>query len=755
MTPQQYRLPFKLSTLALAVSATLPLTAVHAETEKELTTVEVHGQERSAYKVDKASSVKLTQPIADTPKSITIISGDLLKEQGVTNLNDALRNVAGVSTFGGGEGGGGIISANDRVTIRGFDSSSNIYLDGIRDVAGYNRDLFNYENVEVIKGASGSLDGRSTGGGSVNLSTKRARLDSFGSVTTSYDTLDTKRIALDANQEIGTNSAGRLNLLYSDGGDTFDNGIENYETLGAGGSLLFKLGNKTTLHTDVFLMKQDNTPLLGLPFVTKDASQGYTDTTTNVFYPGNGMPEGPIASGRRDENFLVSGRDYEKVDTQMYTVELSHIVSDNLTVRSQSRYGQNDKDSVLSRAWWGKKGNVGLLDATYTQAIDQENKLFVTQLDALINFEFAGMRHDLVAGIEYANEKRTTYNHDDSGYVYTDVNGNDVTGAAFIDPRDPAGTAITVTGKAVRDGSAEKSDANTAALYLFDTVRLHEKLILDANLRYEDYSLEGSGKRRGRGNSRIDIDGKVDTSYLSGGVALTYKPVENGSVYLGYSDSKQPSNADLQIDDEGYINKLKPQTAKTVELGSKWELFDQRLLLTGAVFQTEKTVFDTETDVNNVSRTYLAGEQRARGFELSATGAITEDLSLLASYTKLKTKVTKDFTAQAEGLGLQSSPEDTANLWLSYKTLSDALVLGAGLNYNSGETFWRRDTAYYVVDSYVTSNLMASYAATDALKLQFNINNLTDKDYVTDYSAKGHFMASAPRSYMLGLTYDF
>lgn len=754
MTPQHSKIPFKLSTLALAVSATLPLTAVQAETEKELSTVEVHGQELSPYKVDRASSVKLTQPIADTPKSITIISGDLLKEQGVTNLNDALRNVAGVSTFGGGEGGGGIISANDRVTIRGFDSSSNIYLDGIRDVAGYNRDLFNYENVEVIKGASGSLDGRSTGGGSVNLSTKRARLDSFGSVSTSYNTLDTKRVALDANQEFGTNSAGRLNLLYSDGGDTFDNGIENYETLGAGGSLLFKLGENTSLHTDVFLMKQDNTPLLGLPFVTKEASQGYTDTSTNAVYSGNGLPEGPIARGRRDENFLVSGRDYEKVDTQMFTVELSHIVNNNLTVRSQSRYGQNDKDSVLSRAWWGKEANVGLLDATYTQAIDQENQLFVTQLDALINFETAGMRHDLVAGIEYADETRTSFNQDESGYVYADINGNVLTNP-YIDPRDPAATAINVTGKAFRDGTSEKSVGTTAAVYLFDTVRLHEKLILDANIRYENYELKGSGKRRGRNNSRIDIAGKVDSSYLSGGLALTYKPVENGSFYIGYSDSKQPSNADLQIDTSGAVNQLKPQTAKTVELGSKWELLDDRLLLTGAVFQTEKTVLDTETDVNNVSRTYLAGEQRARGYELSATGALTEDLSLLVNYTKLKTKVTKDFTAQAEGLGLQSSPEDTASMWLSYKTLSDALVVGAGLNYNSGETFWRRDIAYYVVDSYVTSNLMASYAATDSLKLQFNINNLTDKDYVTDYSAKGHFMASAPRNYMLGLTYNF
>lgn len=754
MTTHASRPPFKLSTLALAVSATLPLASAHADTEKELSTVEVRGQAATPYKVDEASSVKLTQPIADTPKSISIISGDVLKEQGVTSLNDALRNVGGVSTFGGGEGGGGIISANDRVTIRGFDSSSNIYLDGIRDVAGYNRDLFNYENVEVIKGASGSLDGRSTGGGSVNLSTKRARLDSFGSVSTSYDTLDTKRIALDANQELGTNAAGRLNLLYSDGGDTFDNGIENYETLGAGGSLLFNLGSKTTLHTDVFLMKQDNTPLLGLPFVTERASQGYTDSDTNTDYSGNGLPEGPIASSRRDENFLPSGRDYEEIDTQMFTVELNHAVNNNLTIRNQTRYGKNDKDAVLSRAWWGKKSNAGMLDASFTQIIDQENELFVTQLDALVNFEFAGMRHDLVAGIEYANEKRTTYNHDVSGYKYTDVNGNDVTGNAYIDPTDPAGTAIRVTGKAVRDGTAEDSDANTAALYLFDTIRLHDKLVLDANLRYEDYSLKGSGKRRGRGNSRIDIDGKVDTSYLSGGVALTYKPVDNGSFYLGYSDSKQPSNADLQVDKTGEVNELKPQTAKTVELGSKWELFDQRLLLTGAVFQTEKTVLDTE-QVNNVRKTYLAGEQRARGFELSATGAITDDLSVLASYTKLKTKVTKDLTEQAEGLGLQSSPEDAANLWLSYKALNDALVVGAGVNYNSGETFWRKNKAYYVVDSYVTSNLMASYAATDSLKLQFNINNLTDKDYVTDYSAKGHFMASAPRNYMLGLTYDF
>lgn len=755
MTPNHSKLPFRISTLALAVSAALPLTAVHADTEKELSPVEVRGQALSPYKVDKASSVKLTQPVADTPKSISIISGDVLKEQGVTSLNDALRNVAGVSTFGGGEGGGGIISANDRVTIRGFDSSSNIYLDGIRDVAGYNRDLFNYENIEVIKGASGSLDGRSTGGGSVNLSTKRARLDSFSSVSTSYDTLDTKRVAIDTNQEFGTNSAGRLNLLYSDGGDTFDNGIENYETLGAGGSLLFKLGERTTLHTDLFLMKQDNRPLLGLPFVTERASQGYTDSDTNTTYSGNGLPEGPIATGRRDENFLSSGRDYEEIDTQMVTVELNHTVNNNLTIRSQSRYGKNDKDSVLSRAWWGKGNEAGLLDASFTQIIDQENALFVTQLDALVNFEIAGMRHDLVAGIEYADENRTTYNHDVSGYKYTDVNGNDVTGNAYIDPTDPAGTAINVTGEAVRDGTSEKSDATTAALYLFDTVRLHEKLMLDANLRYEDYALKGSGKRRGRGNSRDPINGKVDTSYLSGGVALTYKPVENGSVYLGYSDSKQPSNADLQIDKTGEVNELKPQTAKTVELGSKWELFEQRLLLTGAVFQTEKTVLDTETDVNNVRRTFLAGEQRARGFELSATGAITDDLSVLASYTKLKTKVTKDFTAQAEGLGLQSSPEDTASLWVSYKTLSDALVLGAGLNYNSGETFWRRNTAYYEVDSYVTSNLMASYAATDKLKLQFNVNNLTDTDYVTDYSAKGHFMASAPRNYMLGLTYDF
>ena len=158
----------------------------------------------------------------------------------------------------GGEGGGGVVSASDKVTIRGFDARSNIYVDGIRDIAGYSRDTFNYEAVEVIKGGSGSLDGRSTGGGSVNLATKRARLEDFGAVSGRYDSFENARVTLDYNKKLSENVAGRLNLLYSDGGDFFDNGVEEYQTTGVAGSLLYKVNEATDINLDVFVMEQDN-----------------------------------------------------------------------------------------------------------------------------------------------------------------------------------------------------------------------------------------------------------------------------------------------------------------------------------------------------------------------------------------------------------------------------------------------------------------------------------------------------------------
>jgi len=171
---------FKKSSLHLAIGvaiATCTLTVQATENVKELAVTKVQDKKANQYKVDKVATHKISTDLIDTPKTITVISSDVLDDQGVTSFAEALRNVSGVSTFGAGEGGGGNITTNDKLTIRGFSANDSIYIDGIRDLSTYSRDLFNYEQIEISKGANSSIAGTVTSGGSVNLVTKRANTD--------------------------------------------------------------------------------------------------------------------------------------------------------------------------------------------------------------------------------------------------------------------------------------------------------------------------------------------------------------------------------------------------------------------------------------------------------------------------------------------------------------------------------------------------------------------------------------------------
>lgn len=738
---------WKKQALALAITAAIPSAGLMAEEVRQLPTSKASAEAEEGYKVDKSSSVKLTQPIAKTPKTIDVVSGETLQDQGVTSLTDALRNVSGVSTFGGGEGGGGVVSANDKVTIRGFDARSSIYVDGIRDVAGYNRDLFNYEQVEVTKGASGSLDGRNTGGGSVNLVTKRAKLDDFGSVGASYDTADTKRVTLDGNKQLSDDTAARINLLYSNGGDALDNGVENYKTVAGAASVLFQASEQTSMTLDAMVMKQDNVPVLGLPFIKE----------TNA--ASTGMAEGPIDSSRWDEYFGVKGRDYEKVNTKMLTFTVNHDVNDFISVRSQTRFGKNDKESVLSRPWWGsltgdndEYDDTGLMRLDISQNLDQSNKLFVSQLDTTIALGSDDFTQDIVIGAEYAREDRTNYGvTGDFTYTGGIASSNPERTDVLFDPTVTNGAdSIRATGGLVRNGNDTIGKSTTLSLYAFDTLKFGEQFQVDLNLRFDKFKIEGDSC--GRGGCTENVDASANT--FSYGAAFSWLPTDNGNIYLGYANAQQPPGTDLALSNNVGRNALDPEESKTLELGTKWELLDERLMLSAAIFKTTKTVTDSEGRGTS-AQYYLTGEQESSGFELSAVGQLSDSVSLTTSYTSLDTEVTEDRTAEAEGLGLQGSPDDTASLWLSYTGMDDRLTLGAGGNYNSGETFWRRNTAYYTVDAYTVWSAMAAYQATDALKLQVNIDNLTDEEYVTDYSAKGHFKPGNPRSIKGSLTYNF
>ena len=178
-------------------------------------------------------------------------------------------------------------------------------------------------------------------------------------------------------------------------------------------------------------------------------------------------------------------------------------------------------------------------------------------------------------------------------------------------------------------------------------------------------------------------------------------------------------------------------------------MFDGDLQLAAAYFVTSKTVKDRDDE----GVTYLSGEQEAKGFEFNANGMINENFSILAGYTHQNTEVTKDFSADKVGNGLSAAPEDTANLWLEYQ--QEQLTFALGTQYSSGNTYWRRDRAFYETGSITLIQMMAAYQINNALSVQFNVDNLTDKEFVNDYSARGHFRPGSPRVMKLSMNYVF
>lgn len=732
----------KVSFLTKAVTTALATGAFFAQAEQQdnLEVIEVHGQ-NNKYQVEKSSNHKIATDILDTAKTIAVLPSELLQDQGVTTLNDALRNVAGVSTFGAGEGGGGNVTTSDKITLRGFSANGSIYIDGVRDLAGYSRDMFNTEMVEVSKGANSSINGKGTSGGAVNLVTKKANFYNAHASQLSYDEAERLRLTQDSNVKLSEQAAVRLNLLYQQGGDPQDNGVEDYKTLAVAPAVTWQANEQLTLNADALIMSQDNTPMLGLPYINDDAAAQLN------------LQAGPLSSDLWNGYYGIAARDFEEVDVALATLVANYQLSENSLIRNQTRIGQTATKSVLARPMLKRERDPDTrlytyfneVDLTPVRALDEEFSLVVNQLDLITQFKTGELEHYLVVGNELYRERKTSQN-----LVNTIELAQNSVAIGAPNPN------IGFTGSISANDTPNKTDGTGIAFYALDTVSFNNWL-LTAGVRYENYDVEGSML------GSVTIDGKRQTKYVEGLTAksdflswnssLGFKPTESSFVYVSAANSQEPPAGDLafsrRLDGIEQTLSLDPQEAKNIELGAKTELLDGKLLLSGAYFSTTKQVSDRDDE----GRYFLAGEQEAKGLEVSATGNLTKTISLLASYTHQNTEVTKDFTPDTQGNGLTAAPEDTASLWLNYAP--ENWQLGLGANYNSGETFWRQNRAFYESPSYTLIDMMARYELSEKSAIQLNISNLTDKEYVTDFSARGHFRPGQPRTARITFMYNF
>jgi catecholate siderophore receptor len=657
------------------------------------------------------SSLKFSQPLVNTPQTITVIPKAVIEEQGATTLRDVLRNVPGL-TVTAGEGGA---PAGDNLTIRGFSARNDVFVDGVRDLGPQSRDPFNLEQVEVVKGPGSAYTGRGSTGGSVNLVSKIPGIRPAYGFTADFGTDGTKRVTADLNFSLarlglGDHSAFRLNLLAHDAGVAGRNTVEN-ERWGVAPSVAFGLGRPTRLTLSYFHLQQNNISDYGIPWVP---------LANNVLVEFRDRPA-PVP---RETFYGFRNRDSEKMRSDLATVRFEHDFDDNLSLRNQFRYGRSTRDSFATPPRFANNDSTSINRELRSWLT--EDTVWDNQSDFSAVFSTGAIEHDLVMGIALTREGniRRTRTGPNSPTTLLNPNPDDVY------------TGVITTSPIVGDISA-----NSQGIYVFDTAKLGKMWELNAGLRWDRFDAAGI-TTAGAPIERVD-------RMLSFRGGVVFKPKPQGSVYASYGTALNPSLEGLSY---GTANTaIDPEKTYTFEAGSKWDFLGGRLLLTGAGFRVEKTNARTPglspTDPVQV----LQGRQRVSGVELSATGSLTREWQIFSAYTFLDSETIESNVAGELGKELVNTPRNSFNLWTTYQ-FPRKLNLGGGLRF-VGRRFGNTINTRFV-DSYWTADLVASYPLTNHFDLRLNLYNLTDK-YYFDRLGGGHLIPGPGRSVNLGLGFKF
>lgn len=746
------------TTPLVALAASLPLVS-HAATKEEkvtqLPTIEVTAQE--IYKANTVSSPKYTQPLVDTPQTIQVIKKEILQEQGAASLVEALRNTPGI-TLQMGENGN--TSAGDTFQMRGFSTQTSTYVDGIRDLGAVSRDVFNLEQIEVVKGPSGAEAGRGSASGYINLVTKLPKTENSREVSARYNTAENARLTADINQAISESTAIRLNVMGQDGGVEGRDVIEN-NGWAIAPSIAFGLDSDTRLYLYSQHIRQNNIPDGGIPTVGMKG-----------FYNSDAQLNNAKEVNR--SNYYGSINDYEDIDADMFTAKIESDFGENIKFTNTTRYGK----SQMNRALTGINGLSRTIPNTTPaqqsnnpndwtvarshQGVDQENKILANVSALNINFKTGAVEHDLVAGLEFLQEQQI------SRTLSTQKPGTKA-------PTTPAANLYNpnhddVMPELVYTGAYSDGETKTAAAYLFDTVKLLDnRLQFNGGVRLDYYHTDYEALAVATNATTLAITKtptnlKAHDTLVSWKLGTLFKPTENSSLYVSYAKSlTPPGSANFSLSDTGANSSAaKPQKTNHYEVGGKWDVLKNKLALTSAIYHTENENQFTQDPITKES--IQEGKTRVQGLELGIVGQITDAWNISAGIAHMKTKQKNQQsfnTTTGEKTATDSvrwSPDWTASLWTTYDIAG--FKLGLGARYVDEQKRVITDSTAPAnmpkVPSYIVFDAMAGYSFNKNASVNLNVYNLADKDYISALNNGGsRFVLGQPRSAALTFNYKF
>jgi catecholate siderophore receptor len=651
----------------------------------------VTGQ-RTEYGVRSTSTAtKTPTDIKDIPQALTIISESQIEDQNLRSIADVMLYVPGAS-FGSGEGN------RDTIVLRGNNSTADFFVDGVRDDVQYFRDFYNVDRIEVLRGSNAMIFGRGGGGGILNRVTKRSSLNAYREFSGSSDSEGGMRLTGDVDQPLGSGAGLRINGVYENG-DSFRRHVD-LERYAFNPVLGANVGPGTRIDLSYEYFHDRRTADRGVPADGKRPLKGFD----SVFF---GDP----------------GGSYAKADVHVGTLAIEHQVSDALTLRNRTLYGDYDKfyQNIYPSDLNESTRRVTL--AAYHNRNDRRN-LF-SQTDLIWNGKLGGIDQTLLAGFEIGRQKSRNFRE----------TGSFTPGQNLVGLDDPT-VAVDVTFANVGSDANNRAQATVAAAYIQDQIRLSPMLEIVAGLRFDSFKLKvddlhGAGTQFSRSDE-----------LFSPRLGLIFKPQPNLSLYANYGRSYLPQSGDQFSGLTPTTQALKPERFDNYEIGAKWEPI-AGLLATAAIYQLDRTN-TRATDPSNPAVTVLTGAQRSRGLELGLERSVSDRWQISAGYTWQKAKVTKATTAcPGSDCEVPLVPRHTFSFWNRYD-VSNSLGLGLGVIARS-KSFTSIGNAVKL-PGYARVDGAAFTKLARGIEAQVNVENIFGADYFPTSNGDNNIAPGAPRT---------
>lgn len=700
----------------------------------QLPTIDVSGDQGGGYQTTQQSITRLPTALIDTPQTINVVPQQVIQEQRATTMEDALRNVTGI-TFSAGEGG----QQGDSPFIRGFTARGDIFRDGMRDPGWYTRDLFNIDRVEVYKGPSAFAFGRGSTGGAINNVSKLPTGTTFVEGALTGSTGPGLRADVDASGKQGR-IAGRIAALYQDV-DTPTRDHVWTKRWGIAPSAVVDLDESTKATLSYIYQGEESVPDYGFPWLPPPTYSTTTGAMTGAGYNGNGTAVTPARVGRSTWLGFAAGPFADRVQTDVHilTAKIERDLSATTKLSNATRYMVVDRFArPTAPRNLGLAGELGGTATTPTAGypVDQmtvglqhwenqtDNTQLINQTDLVSKFDTGSLKHTLATGIEVSRETR----HQQRQNLCYPVSssGTPVCRTSLANP-DPNASGPVATGW----GAPQDTEMTNIAGYVSDQIRINRYFELMGSLRYDQFraTYDDLTQTTPSAQHLETNDGMLGWRY-----GIVFHPIPNTSLYFAHGTSYNPS-AELGTLSSGTVSAA-PEKTNVKEIGAKADVLDGgRLSLAAALFRIDKTNMRVPLDPTQTGASaiqILDGVARSEGFELGATGKLTDKWSVFAGYTQLWTEIRETTDMSQLGRQLPNAPPRSFSLWTTYDVTSK-LTVGGGTTYNSDTYANAQNTEY--VPEYWKVDAMLNYKIDQHTSLQLNVYNITDAFYYAQYYA--------------------